>query len=274
MVENVAFNMCLLVDRNLASFLDSGTISGLSYAGTLGNIAGTMISGPITTATFPVFSKLIADNNQDEFEHEFSKYSNIVCFFMCPISIAMLFHAKDIVQFIFEHGKFGDAASQIVWESMACYAIGIVPLGLQTYLIRGYYAMQDTKTPIKINVFSLICNIALNLATVKKWKHAGIAMSTSISYAIAYMLLSYCLQKKHQIKSVKEISKGMVINIILSIIPGMISFLIFNFWISLDALFIKLFLEMTLFAAVYLIVIGITNRRILTTAVQIIKKQL
>ena len=123
-------------------------------------------------------------------------------------------------------------------------------------------------------MFSLICNIALNLATVKKWKHAGIAMSTSISYAIAYMLLSYCLQKKHQIKSVKEISKGMVINIILSIIPGMISFLIFNFWISLDALFIKLFLEMTLFAAVYLIVIGITNRRILTTAVQIIKKQL
>lgn len=270
-VEDVASSMSLLVDRNLASFLDSGTISALSYAGTLGNIAGTMISGPVITASFPVFSKLIAENRRNEFEAEFRKYSNVICFFLCPISIAMLFHAKDIVQFIFEHGRFGNTASQIVWESMACYAIGVIPLGLQTYLIRGYYAMQDTKTPVKIKVFSLICNIVLNLAVVKKWKHAGIAMSTSISYVIAYILLSCYLQKKHQIKSVKDIGKGMVINVILSIIPGIISFLTFNFLINIDFLFAKLFLEMTLFAAIYFAVIGITNRKILITAVHIIK---
>lgn len=273
-IEDVASSMCLLVDRNLASFLDSGTISALSYAGTLGNIAGTMISGPIITASFPAFSKLIADNNQDGFDKEFSKYSNVICFFLCPISIAMLFHAKDIVQFIFEYGKLGNTASRIVWESMACYAVGVVPLGLQTYLIRGYYAMQDTKTPVKIKVFSLICNIALNLATVKIWKHMGIAMSTSISYIIAYILLAYCLQKKYQIKSVKDISKGVIVNVISSVIPGMISFLMFNFWISIDLLFVKLFLEIALFAAVYLIVIGITNRKTLITAVHIMKKRL
>ena len=43
--EDLASSLSLLVDRNLASFLDSGTISGLSYAGTLGNIAGTKKSG-------------------------------------------------------------------------------------------------------------------------------------------------------------------------------------------------------------------------------------
>lgn len=267
--ENIAYSMNLVADRNLASFLDSGTISGLSYAGTLGNVASTMIAGAIITATFPVFSKLMVDSKYDKFNKEFSKYSNVISFFLCPISIAIIFHARDIVVFIFEHGAFESVASRIVWESMTCYAVGVVPAGLQTYLTRGYYAMQDTKTPVKIKVFSFICNIVLNLATVSRWKHMGIAMSTSISYINAYMLLAYYLRKKHKIKSVKDINKGVVMGSALSIASGLVSFFMFNYWIEIDILFVKIFWEMAVFAVIYLSISAIINRKILLAALKI-----
>lgn len=272
LAENIASNMSLLVDRNLASFLDSGTISGLSYAGTLGNVAVAMISGAIITATFPSFAKLTADHDYEGFEDSFNKYAYISIFLLCPVSMAMLFHAKDIVIFIFEHGAFGSADSRVVWESMACYAAGIVPLGIQSYLIRGFYALQDTKTPVKVMVFSLVCNIVLNLATVRIWRHIGIALSTSISAVIAYVLLTYFLYKKYNMKSIKKICKNMLMGMLISFISGAVSYLLFNCLLYVNSLFLKLMLEMIIFAIVYIVMLLLVNRSILVIMVNTIKK--
>lgn len=270
--EDLASSLSLLVDRNLASFLDSGTISGLSYAGTLGNIAGTMVSGSLTTATFPTFSKLLSDGDVDRFEESFQKYADVMLFLICPIGMVMIFHARDIVVFVFEHGVFDSQASRIVWESMICYGIGIIPLGMQTYLIRVFYALQNTKTPVKIKVFALMCNIMLNLAFVRKWRHIGIAMSTSISFMIAYILLAYFLRKKYGLTSVKSITRGMVSGILLSIIPGILSFGLFYSWIPANNLFLKLVLEFSVFFACYIMIEWIANRKVIKEILSILIK--
>lgn len=261
--EDIASSMSLLVDRNLASFLDSGTISGLSYAGTLGNIAGTMISGSLITATFPTFSKLLSNGDVDQFEKGFQKYADVMLFLICPIGMMLIFHARDIVVFVFEHGVFDSEASRIVWESMICYGIGIIPSGMQTYLIRVFYALQDTKTPVNIKVFTLLCNIVLNLAAVRRWRHIGIAMSTSISLMIAYLLLAYFLEKKYGLTSVQSITRGMVMGILISVIPGILSFVLFHSWILVENLFLKLVLEFSVFFVCYFMIQWMVNRRVM-----------
>jgi putative peptidoglycan lipid II flippase len=271
MVENIASSMSLIVDRNLASFLESGTISGLSYAGLLGNIAGTMISNSIITATFPSFSRLLASGNKDKFEESFKKYGNVMLFLLCPMAMVMIFYAKDIVIFVFQHGVFSSDASKIVWESMACYAIGIIPSGMQTYLIRVFYALQDTKTPVKIKVFALLCNIALNFAAVFRWRHIGIAMSTSISFIISYILLAYFLTGRYGFASVKSITKRMLVGILLSIIPAALSFILFNYCIQIEELFLKLVLELSVFIICYFGAFGITNQKMVKEAADVLK---
>jgi putative peptidoglycan lipid II flippase len=261
MVEDIASSMSLLVDRNLASFLDKGTISGLGYAGTIGNIASTMIATAIMTASFPMFSKMLASGERDRFSLQFGKYAAAISYLLGPISVFMILNSNDIVTFIFEHGAFDKAATKIVSESMMCYAVGVLPMGLQSYLIRGFYAIQDTKTPVKIKVFALACNITLNLITVRYIKHMGIALSTSVSYGIAYFLLTRSLKKKHGIEGMGKITAEGCLSLIFSIVPGVGLFFVFNkMIIHIPNLFIKLMLEGILFVGSFIALMIVFRR--------------
>lgn len=255
MLEDLASNMSLLVDRNLASYLQPGVISGLSYAGTLGNIASTMIASSIITATFPLYSRLIASHDMEQFAIKFKKYGQYLCYILAPISIFIFFKAKDIVIFIFERGAFDGAASEIVWESMACYAIGVLPMGIQSYLIRGFYALQNTKTPVKVKVFSLFCNIGLNLLLVGQWKHMGIAVSTSISYIIAYILLIYILERRYKIGIIRKLNLEILHSIIISVFSIFVINGIFENWVSKERVFLKLSIEGIAFVMIYLLIL-------------------
>ncbi len=272
LIENVASNLSLLVDRNLASYLDSGTITGLSYAGNIANIASTMIATAIMTATFPMFSKLIASGDQDQFSSQFRKYASVISFLLGPISVFMILNANDIITVIFEHGAFNSAATKIVSECMICYAIGVLPMGLQSYLIRGFYAMQDTKNPVKIKVFALMCNIILNLITVRFIQHIGIALSTSVSYIIAYFLLTRSLKKKHGVDSIREITKEGGLSLLLSIIPGVLINLLFNHLFSIKFLVLKLLAEGVLFVLSYGIMMTIFRRDTMSGILKVLKR--
>ncbi len=273
LVENIASNLSLLVDRNLASYLDSGTISALSYAGNLGDIAGTMIASAIITATFPMFSKLLADNDKETFCIQFEKYAASISYLLAPISLFMIANSNDIVAFIFEHGAFNNTATKIVSESMICYAVGVLPMGLQSYLIRGFYAMQDTKTPVKIKVLALVCNIVLNLVSVRFIRHMGIALSTSVSYIIAYSLLTRALKTKHEVTNVGRITKEGIMSLLLSIIPGMILFLVFNRVFIIDNLLFKLLTEGVLFVGFYGLMMVLFKRDVLKGMTKMIMRK-
>ncbi|MBO4649750.1 MAG: murein biosynthesis integral membrane protein MurJ [Clostridiales bacterium] len=259
-IENVASSMSLLVDRNLASFLEDGVISGLGYAGNIGNIASTMIATAIITATFPTFSKLLANGDKDQFSKSFEKYASVISYLLGPISIFMILNATPIVSFIFEHGSFDSTSTRIVSESMICYAVGVLPMGLQSYLIRGFYAMQDTKTPVKIKVFALICNIALNLASVHFLQHKGIALSTSISYLIAYFMLTHSLKKKHGVANINKITFEGTISLVLSIIPALLVNAVFYRFIEVNNLFIELMIKGVAFLVLFFVLMLIFRR--------------
>ncbi len=271
MLEDLAASMSLLVDRNLASFLDQGTISGLGYAGTIGNIAATMIATAIMTATFPTFSRLLASGEKKAFSVQFEKYAAVICYLLGPISVFMISNAKDIVKIVFEHGLFNSTATKIVSESMVCYAVGVLPMGLQSYLIRGFYAMQDTKTPVKIKVFALICNIILNLLSVRFLQHKGIALSTSVSFIIAYFLLVRSLKKKHQVDCVDKITAEGMFSLIMSIIPALVLFVIFNKVFFIPNLLLKILAEGILFIVFYFSLMLAFRRERLNDIIRVLK---
>lgn len=272
MLEDIASSMSLLVDRNLASFLDKGTISGLGYAGTIGNIASTMIATAIMTVTFPMFSRMIATGEQKQFYFQFEKYAIVISYLLGPISVFMILNANDIITFIFEHGAFTSAATKLVSESMICYAVGVLPMGLQSYLIRGFYAMQDTKTPVKIKVFALLCNITLNLISVKFIRHMGIALSTSVSYIIAYFLLAQSLKKNHGISNIGRITKEGGISLLLSIMPGIAVYFLFHHLLTFDYLLIKILSEGALYLILYGFMMFVMRKEAFLSIIRIAKR--
>ncbi len=273
LVESLASSLSLIVDRNLASFLDEGTISGLGYAGTIGNVAVTMIATAIMTATFPAFSKMLAKGEKEEFANQFERYASVISYLLAPISVFMIVEAFDIVELIYEHGAFDSVATVIVAQSMICYSVGAVPNGVQWYLIRGFYAMQDTKTPVIIKVVSLVINIVLNIISVRFIAHMGIALSTSISYLVAYLALAICLKKKYKINTVDRILFESLISVVLSAVAGVAVFFLFGRLIELPNLYMKLPVALLTFGVLYLGMIIVFRKSKWNDILSVIKRK-
>jgi putative peptidoglycan lipid II flippase len=73
--------------------------------------------------------------------------------------------------------------------SLMAYAIGLVGFMLIKVLAPGYFARQDTRTPVRVGIIALLANLILNLALVVPFKHAGLALATSLAAFINAGLL-------------------------------------------------------------------------------------
>lgn len=271
-VESITYSMSLLVDRNLASFLDEGTISGLGYAGTLGNVAETMITSAVITTTYPLLSKYAVQKKQESFIGVFEKYGLMICYLLAPISVFMMLFGEDIVSLLFERGAFDNTATRVVTECMVCYVAGLLPLGLQTYIIRAFYALEDVKTPVGIMVLSLCCNIVLNLLSVRYFGHIGIALSTSISNLIAYIILAVIARKKHSISCIRRLNCEGGLALLLSVLPAAAGLLLFHRLFPFPHLLLRLAAEGVLFLAGYCVLMLILRRSIFMNLFSIFKR--
>jgi putative peptidoglycan lipid II flippase len=90
--------------------------------------------------------------------------------------------------------------------SLVTYALGLPAFILIKVLAPGFYSRQDTKTPVKIGVIAMLCNIVLNLAFLWLWMkyklpgpHAALALATSISAYLNAILLFIMLKKSASI---------------------------------------------------------------------------
>lgn len=272
LVENLAYNMSLLVDRSLASYLDSGTISGLSYAGTIGNIASGMISSSIITAVYPTISRL-ASKEKKILEPHLIRHSKWIVFILCPISFVFVFFAPDFVSIIFNHGAFKNASLGVIWQSLICYSIGAVPAGLQTYFIRCFYAFRDTKSPVFIQVFSFIINIMLNLLSVKYFRHMGIALSTSISYLIAFILLAIILKRKHNVSCVNKIIIDAISGCLNAFLAGIGTIVIVRS-ICIDNFLWRFIFEVSFFAMIYIGLAWVIQRETIKIGLDVIIRKI
>lgn len=196
LLETIASSVNTLVDKNMASFLDTGTVTGLNYAGNLSNMAYTMVVTSIITVVFPKFSKYANGKKMENLKREFKIYDDALIMLLLPIGVFMCYMAYPIVKVLFMRGAFDASAAKITAESMTFYSLGLLPAGMQTYVIRVFYSLKDTKTPTLYAVIALGVNILLNFLLIGVLKHRGLALATTLARTLSYGLLLYRLRKK------------------------------------------------------------------------------
>ena len=104
--------------------------------------------------------------------------------------------AYPIIQLLFFRGAFSERALQITAESLICYSIGMLPIALRTIMEKVFYAYQETKIPMLNSAIGILSNIILDILLVPNIKHCGLALATSISSFITYIIFYIKLRKK------------------------------------------------------------------------------
>ncbi|HIE20357.1 MAG TPA: lipid II flippase MurJ, partial [Rhodospirillales bacterium] len=146
-----------------------------------------------------------------------------------PAAAALMVIAVPVVRVLFERGAFGGPETVATAAALAVYAIGLPAYVAVKTLAPGFFARQDTATPVKIAVVCLLVNLVLNLILMGPFKHVGIAMATVISSWLNAGLLTYVLHKRghfvlddrlrHRLPRIILASAGMTATLALALTP-------------------------------------------------------
>ena len=120
---------------------------------------------------------------------------------MTPAAAALLMIGEPIVSTLFERGAFDAAASLATTQALMAYSTGLPAYVLIKVVSPGFFARQDTSTPVKIAIVCVFLNLGLNLALMQVFAHVGIAMATAISAWVNAVLLLIFLYRRGQFKT-------------------------------------------------------------------------
>ncbi|MAS24613.1 MAG: murein biosynthesis integral membrane protein MurJ [Oceanospirillaceae bacterium] len=179
----------LLLDTLLASFLESGSVSWLYYSDRLNNLPLGVFAIAIGVVILPSLSGKHAANDGDAFSRTLDWAVRMVFLLALPAALALVVLATPLMSTIFYHGEITAYDIGKMTMSLQAYGSGLLAFMLIKVLAPGYYARQDTKTPVKIGIQAMVVNMVLNLALVFPLQHVGLALATSLSaYYNVFML--------------------------------------------------------------------------------------
>ena len=180
-----------IIDLRLASGLAEGSITALNYARKLMQLPYGIFVSAITTAIFPTLSRLVAQESIAEAAATLRKGMKVILLLALPCSIGLGVLRQPITILLFERGAFNSQASAMTAEGLLYYAFGLVGLCLYLPLTRGFFAMQDMRTPFFICLGMVAVKLFLSLAFRASLKHGGLALATSAAISLNAVMLFF-----------------------------------------------------------------------------------
>ena len=138
----------------------------------------------ISLATFllPALSGLAAEKKYPEFRGMLNMGLNYITFTnLIAAAVSFARWPEPIVRLLFEHGKFDAEATRRVAVTLMCFAPGTVLFSINNILARAFFALNDTKTPMKVSVFCLLLNLGFAMVPVHRYNEAGLAIANTLS---------------------------------------------------------------------------------------------
>jgi putative peptidoglycan lipid II flippase len=149
---------------------------------------------------------------------------------MLPISVIMFFIGQPLAQLLFARGAASVADARSTGFLLSIFAIALVPFSIFYLLLRGFYALEDTKTPFYINIVLNIINLSFAIYLFnflpESYKVAGLVMGYVVSYVLTTPLLWYFLNKKQLNLKTPKFVKEALKPVIASALMGLVLYFI------------------------------------------------
>ena len=185
----------LLLDTLLASFLVTGSISWLYYSDRLVEFPLGIFGIALSTVILPSLSKKHASKSKAEFSNTLDWALRWVFIIGTPAAIGLIWLAEPLLLSLFQYGEFSANDAHKASLSLMAYGLGLLPFIFIKVLAPGYYARQDTKTPVKIGIIAMVTNMVLNIILMIQFAHVGLALATSLAAMLNAALLYIGLRK-------------------------------------------------------------------------------
>lgn len=190
-------NVDQIINSYFASELPQGSQAALQYAVRLMLIPIGIFAQAMGIAILPTMAGQAAAGQRKEFRATVSQALQTIFFLTIPASALLCLLAHPIVALLLQSGQFTEHDTDVTTAALQFYSVGIFAWSAQAILTRGFYALQDSRTPVVSGTVMTVVFILMNwlVVHVTHWGVSGLAMATSIA-ATLHMLVMYVLLRR------------------------------------------------------------------------------
>jgi putative peptidoglycan lipid II flippase len=185
----------LFISQSISSFIP-GAVSILAYADRLYQLPLALIGASFATVLLPELSKIYKEKNYPRANDLLNKSLTVGIFISVPAACGLFMLANPIVYLIYERAAFLSSDTSITAITIMGFSFGLPAFILSKIITPIFYANLDTKTPLKITVYSIFINTSLNILLMIPFGIIGISIATSISAWVNLAIL-YVYAKKY-----------------------------------------------------------------------------
>lgn len=178
------------------SFLQTGAVSALDNANRLMQVPLGIFGQAAGIAALPSLSALVAQANWKDYRETLSFGVRSVFFATIPAAAFMIVLARPIIALLMEAGEFTAQDTALAASALVYYSIGVFAWGGQALIARGFYALQDTVTPVVVGTIMTLFFIPLNWLLMQPMGHNGLALATSIMAIVHLLVMSAILARR------------------------------------------------------------------------------
>ena len=182
-----------------------------------------LLTVSLATAMLPSASRLAASDDMAGVAAETGRTMRLALTFLLPASVALVVLAGPFAELFFGHGQ-GAKDAHLVALTLAGFAVGLVPYTIQYVYLRGYYALEDTKTPFYIQIVisganALLAVVLVRLTNDPQLVAPSLAVAYSLSYLIGAVVTFRALKKRLPDLNGGKLM-GHVVQLLIAVLPG------------------------------------------------------
>jgi putative peptidoglycan lipid II flippase len=186
----------VFVNTVLAAGEGTGAVSWLNYAFRLMYLPIGLFGVSIATAAMPTVSRHAADEDRGAIRNTVADSLSLMMMLNVPATVGLIVLAAPIVQVIFERRAFTHADTLATAAALQFYAIGLVGYSVVRIASPTFYALGESRTPVKVSVVTVLANAALNVALARVMGYVGLALGTSIAALLNGGMLMVLLHRR------------------------------------------------------------------------------
>ena len=186
-----------LVDSLFAYMSAEGSVTALYNANRLVQLPLTIFGYAVAAAVLPAASRAVAREDLKAVRTLLIQGMRQTFFMIAPSALGLIVLGGPIVRLLFEYGHFDSRDTEWTAIALAIYAAGLIGFAWVKVVVTGFFAVQDTKTPVMVSSASMLLNIILNVLLVGPYGYKGLAFATSVSYFVNFFALYLLLGRRY-----------------------------------------------------------------------------
>lgn len=190
------YQVTVAMNTILASYLPKGSVSFLYYADRLIEFPLGIFAIAVSTAILPSLSRQATQGDHQALKQTMAYGLRLTMFIVLPAMVGLIVLAKPLVLLLFARGQFGGESASATAGAVVGYGLGLWAFAAVRSVLPAFYALKDTATPVKVAAFCLLVNLGVSLALMGPLAHVGLALATTVSGAVNFLVLLWRLRHR------------------------------------------------------------------------------